>query len=180
MSLILLWENPTDLFSNPPRSVRVTRTLGSMLPVVVTNDSPLGVCEDLENDDTAASYRVDYMSSNDGLIYSILNADIRRQVLSASLCRINFAFTLPDGGPDAGTEIVASDESGGSERYHRTVGTNLAGTAFMVFRPGVRLLFRIEGEPMALDVCIPNQPTIAWKDLIGLGSQVPSDMRGRF
>ena len=179
MSLILLWENPTDLFSNPPRSVRVTRTLGVMQPVEVDADSPLGVCEDLENDDVRASYQVDYLSAGDGLIYSVLNQDIRKQRLTAALCRIDFAFTVPDGGPDAGTQIVASDESSGG-LYHRTVGTNLQGRAFMVFRPGVRLLFRVEGEPMALDVCIPKVPQIDWTDLIRLGSQVPTDMRGRF
>lgn len=178
MSLILSWENPTDMFSNPPHRVQVVRVLGTMNQVVVSEDSPMGICEDLENDDPSAVYTVNYLSANNGLTLQVSDQDIRRQVLTSALCRIDFAFTLPDGTPDAGCAIVASDEEGGS--FHRTVATTREGTAFMVFRPSTRLLFRVEGEPMALDVAIPSRTQISWVDLIALGSQVPTDMRGRF
>lgn len=180
MSLLLSWENPTELFSRPQRAAVVSRWLGQMNPAIVTRDSPWGMCEDTENDDPLARYQVDYVNADGSPAFSVLDRDIRRQRDATTLCRITFELVRADGFPDAGREISASDDAGGSGLYHRTVATNQEGKAFMVFRPGVRLLFRLEGAPMALDVAIPSRPLVTWAELIELGSQVPTDMRGRF
>lgn len=178
MSLILSWENPTELYSPQVLSADLYRARGveETANVLVAKDITWGVWEDTENDDPEMFYEVRYVSSNQSLPYRVHGTDITRYRRPAHSCKIEFCLAQPDGSPAAGFSIALS---GNSEAYQKRLLTNNQGKAMLFLVPGQRLRFLVEGEPYAYEVMVPRAKTISWPDLRRyFGSPRPRDARG--
>lgn len=176
-SLILSWENPTDLWNPAGHRCEVWRTLGVMKCVRVADDVTWGFYCDTENGDPAALYHVIYLDSNGAHVAYLPNADIERYAKPETICEISIARTTQIGRPDAGRKIEISDEAGGSGDWRKSIVTNSQGKAVFYAMPNARLLARIDGEMQALDFIVPNVRTATFEQLAAYGSFVDADPR---
>jgi hypothetical protein len=150
---------------------------GAVLGLLVATDIPWGYYEDVETNDPDTKYTIIYLGANNEHIAVLNDSDISRYNRPDGMCRVTFSFSRPDGSPDKCRMIEVSDEVTGTGTFVRKLCTNNRGKAVFFAQSHSRLLFRLDGDSMALDVAIPDVRDITYEELVPLGSVVDVDPR---
>lgn len=197
MSLILTWDNPTDVMAPAALSARVSR--GSPIgpqPVVVQDDrftdvygiNPLpitptfvvgtdvtwGIFEDKENNDPTLAYTVEYLDRYGQPVQTITDIAIKRYMRPQNTVRVDIHDILPDGSPNSnGVYEVTAGTS-----FVRRVLLNRYGRGMLILRWGEPVAIRNEGNMYAYELVAPRVQSITFEDLIATSTQIASDRRG--
>lgn len=143
----------------------------------ICEDAPWGFFEDEGNSDPDVIYGVTFLETTAGIqpVHRLEDHQIRRWVRPVNTCRVNFAFTRPDGSPWLGRRLKIFDREDFS--YLRYLYTNGEGAAHIVLRYGYPLRLEVEGWLQALEFAVPEVPVIEHTELDELGSWVRADQR---
>lgn len=174
-TLILSWENPSDIWQTDVYEVRLSRIIGEMS--VVLKDVPWGAYEDTECADPLAKYVANYYSSTGSLLVSVPNEHIRRAMRPFETCKILFDFVTDDGFPWRNRQIAIDSVDRSEGSLSKRIVTNQCGkaVAFLMHGACVRLL--PFGASHAIEVQIPAKRELTWTELRDLGSKAPVDPR---
>lgn len=183
MPLILSWETPTAIWEGQCRNAELWRNApghSSSSIMLVRSDIPWGTCLDTETSDITSVYEIRYTSPA-GALVTVLDSEIRRWVPDADTVQVNWAMRREDGSPWACRSIEISDDyAGGLGRNVRRLNTNYAGKALSFHVQNVRVLVRLEDDPYAYDLVIPETREITGAALLASATRLPTDRRGWF
>jgi len=168
VSLILTWENPTDLVFGKAHSAMLYRG-----DIRVQTDIAWGTAEDTETSEPTDRYEVVYFDRAGSFAARVADEEIRRYVRPPKACRITFAFTRPDGSPDGGRLIEFRGDD-----FSRRLLTNTKGHALIYLMPGARMWIRVDGRSLALDCMVPDRREMTYDALVACGSMIDADRRG--
>jgi hypothetical protein len=174
MSLILTWENPTELATPTASLCRVERL--SPTTGLLTESSTWGYFEDIETDDVTSVYQIVYSGYGASSQIVVPDRDIRRYKRQPDSLRLDFHLIYPDGSPSAGSYVEISDEPTGY-RWLRRIMLNDAGRGLAFLQHGQRVFIRQEGQFKALDVVVPALPQLTFEELSNFGTILDADRR---